>query len=92
MGEAIVYSVDEVVQQASPERCGSPFNGRPFLNGKGLGQRLSPYDRRQPPSIINFDNKHSVVGGRVVKAQPEARLSVRCDHKEGHGSISTEVI
>ena len=86
MGQAIVRSVDEVVQQASPERYSSPFNNRPFLDGKGVNRRLGPYDRRQPPSIIDFDNP------RVVKAQPKARLIVRCDHREGHGSISTEVI
>ena len=60
-------SVDEVVQQASPERYSSPFNNRPFLDGKGVNRRLGPYDRRQPPSIIDFDNKHNVIGGRVVK-------------------------
>ena len=69
-------SVDEVVQRASPERYSSPFNGSPFVDGKGIGRRLSPYGR-QPPSVIDFDSQHNVAGGRVVKAQPEARLSVR---------------
>jgi len=80
MGQAIVRSVDEVVQQGSPERSSSPFNNRPFLDGKGVDRPLGPYDRRQPPSIIDFDNQHNVAGARVVKAQPEARLIVRCDH------------
>jgi len=77
MVEAIVRSVDEVVQRASPERYGSPFNSSPFADGKGVGRRLSPYDRRQPPSVIEFDRQHNVVGGKVVEAQPDARLSLR---------------
>lgn len=37
MVEAIVRSVDEVVQRASPERDSSPFNSSPFADAKGLG-------------------------------------------------------
>jgi len=77
MVEAIVRSVDEVVQRASPERYSSPFNSSPFPDGKGVGRRLSPYDRRRPPSIVDFDSRRKVAGGRVVKSQPEATLSVR---------------
>jgi hypothetical protein len=72
-----VGSVNEVMQRASPERYSSPFNSSPFVDGKGVGRRLSPYDRRQPPSVIDFDSQYNVAGGGVVKAQPEARLSVR---------------
>jgi len=76
MVEGIVRSVDGVVQRASPERYSSPFNSSPFVDGKGVGRRLSPYDRRQPPSVNDFDSQHNVGGGPVVKAQPDAGLSV----------------
>jgi hypothetical protein len=72
-----VRSVKEVVQRASPERYSSPFNSSPFVDGKDVGRRLSPYDRRQPPLVNDFGSQHNVAGGGVVKPQPEARLSVR---------------
>ena len=70
-------SVDEVVQRASPGRYSSPFNSSPFVDGEGIDRRLSLYDRCQPPLIVDFDSQHNVAGGRVVKVQPEARLSPR---------------
>jgi len=65
MVEGIVRSVNEVVQRASPERYSSPFNSSPFVDGKDVGRRLSPYDRRQPPSIIDSDSQHNVAGAEL---------------------------